>query len=233
MPIPYLQHELFEPNRQLSVGKRIIENIGEAVVIDNFFSFADDISEFLETSWVPSWKNNDKSKNYVDYYDCRIDIPQGPAEFSNQHDYQNIVKDLALSKLGYKCHSEIRPTSFNIFKWINPPESNSIQSYPHQDGTDMLAAVVYLDKKCDGGTAFYSTVDEVDYEEDEDIRFDVGKYAKLEDVVEANFNRCVIYPGHYFHGAYIDNHSSYTHDTWRKTMVMFFPTMRFYNDNTF
>jgi len=227
MTIPYLQHELFEPNPQLSVGKRIIDNVGEVLIIENFFSFADDIELFLEQTWVPSWKNSPTSRNFIDYYDCRLDIPEGRSEYSSQYDYQNLVKDLSLSKLGYKCHSAVSPTSFNVFKWIDPPETNQIQSYPHQDGENMMAAVVYLDKHCDGGTAFYSRFDYPEYGEEKDIRVDIKKYAQLEDVVEASFNRCVIYPGHYIHGAYIHNHNTYTNDNWRKTMVMFFRTMSF------
>lgn len=225
MPVAYQKHQLFALNPQLGVTKRKVEGVGDVVIIENFFAYPDDIALMLEQAWCPSWKNSPTSNNFIDYYDCRYELGRDVGSY-NSTEYQQIVKDLALSKLGIKCHAKEVHTSFNVFQWIDPPKDIGIQMHPHIDGKDVLASIVYLDKFSDGGTAFYSEYqDNPDIPESEDIRFDISKNAKLIDVVEANFNRCVIYPGNFPHGGYINNHNTYTGDNWRLNMVMFMETM--------
>jgi hypothetical protein len=225
MPVPYQKRHLFALNPQLGVTKRKVQGIGDVVIIENFFAYPDDIALMLEQSWVQSWKNSPTSSNFVDYYDCRYELQQDHSGF-NSNEYQQIIRDLAHSKLGIRCHNREVSTSFNVFQWIDPPKDDSIQMKPHIDGREILASIVYLDKFSDGGTAFYSEYEEdASKPEDEDIRYDISKNAKLIDVVEANFNRCVIYPGSFPHGGYISNHNTYTGDNWRLNMVMFMGIM--------
>jgi hypothetical protein len=225
MTVPYQKHQLFALNPQLGVTKRKVEGVGDVVIIENFFAYPDDIALMLEQSWVQSWKNSPTSNNFIDYYDCRYSLDSDVSSYDSA-EYQQIVKDLALSKLGIKCHTREVGTTFNVFQWIDPPKDIGIQMHPHIDGKNVLASIVYLDKFSDGGTAFYSEYqDNPDIPESEDIRYDISKNAELLDIVEANFNRCVIYPGNFPHGGYINNHNTYTGDNWRLNMVMFMETM--------
>ena len=225
MTVPYQKHQLFALNPQLGVTKRKVEGVGDVVIIENFFAYPDDIALMLEHAWCSSWKNSPTSNNFIDYYDCRYSLDRDVSSYDST-EYQQIVKDLALSKLGIKCHAREVGTTFNVFQWIDPPKDIGIQMHPHIDGKNVLASIVYLDKFSDGGTAFYSEYqDNPDIPESEDIRYDISKNAKLLDIVEANFNRCVIYPGNFPHGGYINNHSTYTGDNWRLNMVMFMETM--------
>nr|BCU99777.1 MAG: hypothetical protein CM15mV30_0710 [uncultured marine virus] len=91
----------------------------------------------------------------------------------------------------------------------------------------MIASVIYLnkDKDCNGGTAFYEedNLNEfVGHMEDDNIQVDISQHYTLIDVVKASFNKCVIYPGWWVHGAYIDDHSFYSGNRWRKNQVYFF-----------
>ena len=220
MPVPYLKHELFDLNPNLTVDAGEIEGVGKIVIIENFFKYPDEIKRMLDQSWVTSWKNSPTSKNFVDYYDCRFDLSGDITSFRSDG-YQSLIRELADTELGIRCSNYEVATSFNIFQWLNPPASQHIQSRPHTDGRGLLASIVYLDKYSNGGTAFYTKYKELDYTEEDDIRYDIHKHADLTEVVEANFNRCVIYPGEYPHGAYINDHKIYTGENWRMNMVMF------------
>ena len=220
MPVPYLKHMLFDLNPNLTVDTGEIEGVGKIVIIENFFKYPEEIKRMLDQSWVTSWKNSPTSKNFVDYYDCRFDLSRDITSFRSDG-YQALIRELADTELGIRCNNYEVPTSFNVFQWLNPPASHHIQSRPHIDGRNLLASIVYLDKYSNGGTAFYTKYRELDYTEEDDIRYDIDKHADLTEVVEANFNRCVIYPGQYPHGAYINDHNIYTGENWRMNMVMF------------
>ena len=79
MTFPYLPHNLFKINDNLEVKEN---KLGPFVYysIDNFFKNADHLYNMLVTSYpqatmMPSWQNQTvKSRNFRDYYDCRINI---------------------------------------------------------------------------------------------------------------------------------------------------------------
>jgi|TARA_R100000084_G_C4621857_1_gene133585 hypothetical protein len=211
MTTPYLHSHLFEINDNIVVKDH---NIGgfKYQYIDNFYKRPNDIYNMLSDSWVPNWKINPNSRNFKEYFDCRMDIDirsQGIiGETKTMDTLRKIFKDdtLTCSKI-----------SMNIFSWIIAPKNN-VQFLPHQDPYKNV--LVYLDKEDCGGTAIYQNAEGVEnYDESNDIRHDVSKYKK--DIIQAKFNRCVIFDGNTYHGGYIDDHHKYSNGKWRYNAVYF------------
>lgn len=224
MPIPYFHYELFELNDNLDVQLLKVEGLGHIIQIDDFYKYPDDIHHMLESSYVQSWHNGPGSRNFVDYYDCRLAFQHNPNNHPKEMEYQRLIWDLSKTWLGIDCKKVYSPYMFNLFTWKNVPSSN-IQMYPHIDDTDTLATVTFLDKIEDGGTAFYKEpVDshKIGFEEGDNIQIDINKDADLVGVAPAKFNRCIVYPGWYPHGGYIDNHDRYSEGNWRMNQVNFF-----------
>jgi hypothetical protein len=220
MPTPYLHNELFEPNDILDVD--IYDtNSGKVVVVDNFYKRPDDIHWMLSDTWVEDWKRSDTSRNFKDYYDCRLTIEQN-RNFDSKAQKQ-IWGIIEQTFDDFKLITRDEPLRFNLFKWINTPSSN-IQQYPHMDSQTKFAGIVYLDKFSQGGTAIYDIDNiEIDYVEDDDIRVDIDPFNY--DVIPAEYNRLVLYPGWYMHGGFMTNHKTYT-DNWRMNQVFFWDVNR-------
>lgn len=229
MPTPYFHSELFAPNKLIEVQKCHLEPLGDLLIIDDFYEHADDIHSMLQNSWAPCWKRNRGSRNFVDYYDCRLNFSGNDNNLPREYESQQLIWDLCASQLGYAVRRDPQPYDFNIFKWINTPDEN-IQSYPHVDShgsKEYMACVVYLnkDEDCNGGTAFYGESEvnpDVGKMEGDDIQIDIDKHYTFLDFVPAKYNRAVIYPGSWMHGAYIEDHKFYTDDRWRMNQVYFF-----------
>lgn len=230
-PTPYFHYELFELNDSINVTTKTIEGLGDIVIIDDFYKHPDDIHLFLRDQWVQAWKSGPNSVNFKEYYDCRLSFQHNVNNHPRECESQRLIWDLTARKLGYIPQKIFQPYNFNYFRWINPPQSKDIQSYPHQDDDNMIASVIYLnrDEDTNGGTAFYAETEvnpEVGVMEQDDLRVDISKNYTLLDVVPAKFNRCVIYPGWFMHGAYIEDHTFYMQDDsidrWRINQVYFF-----------
>lgn len=229
MPTPYSYDELFEPNEILDVDV-VATSRGPVVIVDNFYKNPDDINWMLSQAWAQDFKRGDNGRNFIDYYDCRLNIQ------NNKH-FDDKVQQSIWNIIG-QCFDEFKvvkkeePLRFNLFKWINTPEYN-IQHYPHTDHWSKVAGIIYLDKIEEGGTAIYNVGDEnrlqiediIGYTEDEDIRVDIESLSYEYDVIPAVFNRLVVYPGWYMHGGFITNHKAYTND-WRMNQVFFWDASR-------
>ena len=226
-PYPYFSDVVFEPNPDAKVGRIQVDGLVSMFIIDDFYRHPEIIHEMLQNSWVHAWKWEPNSKNFVDYYDCRhvikkIDYPD--RSFSSP--YSRLWSIIA-ENMGYVCENVEPDYEFNFFKWINVPGQN-IQSYPHQDSRiedPRIAGLIYLnkDEDCNGGTAFYhdnAVNPDVGVMEKHDIQVDVDKHYNIAGLVESKFNRCIIYPGWWMHGAYIEDHNFYT-DKWRINQVFF------------
>ena len=101
------------------------------------------------------------------------------------------------------------------------------QHYPHidskldmPDNCSTLNMLVYLDKEEDGGTAVYDG-EWITNDENMNVLYPVEERFNIRTMIKAKFNRCVIFPGNYMHGAWIDNYNKYI-DNWRFTQVTFF-----------
>jgi len=211
MTTPFLLHDLYEINDSSEIAKGKAGN-HEYLYIDNFYKNGEQIYKMLKETWVPNWKLHKDTKNFKKYYDCRLQIPLTNYGVDKEHKTINTLKNM-LNLHDHYCDS-IR---FNIFQWIDVP-SSIIQFRPHKD--DSFNILVYLDKKCSGGTAIYEDMPQDLIDEEIDIRFDTSN-TKF-DIIPAKFNRCVIFNGRLPHGGYIKNHNNYINDNWRYNSIYFF-----------
>ena len=212
MITPVIFDELFEFNDGLTP-----EFHDGVVYIDNVYKNYEDIHNMLNNSHVPRWKNSPSSKNFKDYYDCRVVLSD---RYGNYH---NRIESLGqLIRYFYNVESDIAftnsPYEFNFFSNINIGVSNNLQHHPHSDG--IFNVVVYLDKISSGGTAIYPEIKELYNNEQENLLFDISNYSK--NIIKAKPNRMVIFKGKKYHGGYIENHDSYVGNNWRINQVMFF-----------
>lgn len=227
MPTPYIHDELFEPNDITDVD--IYETCGgKIVIVDNFYKHPDDINWMLSQAWAQDFKRGENSRNFKDYYDCRLTIENNRSfEDKAQQQIWTIIEQCFDD---FKLVKKEEPLRFNLFKWINTPEQ-SIQHYPHTDAWTKCAGIIYLDKHNQGGTAFYDVdgrtqiEDEIGYIEEQDLQVDIETLGYPYDVVPAEFNRLVLYPGWYMHGGFMTSHRTYT-DNWRMNQVFFWDVNR-------
>jgi hypothetical protein len=222
MTIAFRHDDLFEVNSQLSTQRMTVDGLGDIAVIDNFYKFPWEINTMLEDSWSQLWKTNDKSRNGIDYFDCRLMFQGFDTGSTYQYDAQRLIQDVSRIRLGIELKDEPAPYAFNNFTNVKIPDEG-MQMYPHVDGNDMVAAVIYLDPIEDGGTAFYrqAEMQDIGYDESDNVLVDVENHYDVAGVVPAKFNRCVIYPSWYMHGGWINDHAKYSKNQWRRTQVYF------------
>lgn len=229
MPVPFLFHELFEPQARLHAETMHIAGMGDIVIIDDFYRAPHAICDMLAGTPAPPWKLAPGSRNFQDYHDCRLTL-SAHRKLYDKRDLlgQILLRQTIQAKLGLSISPRRHDFSFNLFQWINPP-AQAYQHYPHHDGPDKVAAIIYLNPEADsnGGTAFYRNdpaglTDRIGYSEEADIKVDVGKHCEIATVVPALFNRCILFPGWFLHGGYMENHDFYTGERWRINQVYFF-----------
>lgn len=230
---PFLFHEVFATQGKLHAATRTIAGLGDILVIDDFYKDPDGICALLQNSALPPWKMTARSRNYRDYYDCRLTIP-AHHDFYDPRDVlgQAALWQIIRAKLGVSIKPMRYDFSFNMFQWLNPPAQN-YQLFPHIDGEDIIGVIIYLNREADpgGGTAFYrddpsAGPDLIGYAEHDDAKVDIEAHCELLDVVPGKFNRCVVFPGRFPHGAYIGQHDFYTDGRWRINQVYFFKITR-------
>ena len=200
---------------------------GFCITIDDFYENAEDLYQHLLGRDYPMWKYNPESptRNGIDYYDCRIVDKVGHPTRIYESEHQRIL-DLCRRFFHKGHYNWSRLYEFNCFKTgeITDPK---YQHYPHIDSSlDMpdncstLNMLVYLDKEEDGGTAVYDG-EWITNDENMNVLFPVEERFNINRIIKAKFNRCVIFPGNYMHGAWIDNYDKYK-ENWRFTQVTFF-----------
>lgn len=220
MPTPYLPQDLFKLNPELSITVEEIDGLGPVVIVDDFYQYATDIEHILSRAWVPSFKYMKGTRNFIDYYDCRLNIVTTPNDDEYYMQSQRFIFNAISKYFDVTPEDKELDYHFNFFKWINVPESSDIQLYPHRDSFRNMASVIYLNNTSHKhGTAFYTKSD-ISHD-DIDMRVNIKESAELVKVIDAKFNRCIIYPGWYTHGAYIYNHKDFTGKCWRYNQVYF------------
>lgn len=207
-------------DEMFAINDGLIPEFHDGVIyVDNFYKNYEDIYEMLNSSWVPNWKMCQKSKNFVDYYDCRYTIQN--TNFGESFEIK-IWSLIQLISYYFKDDRQINigcsNYNFNFFKNIKTNVNNSLQHHPHVDV--FYNALVYLDKQCSGGTAIYPEIDNLENDEASCLLFDVSNISK--EVIQAKPNRLVIFDGKKYHGGYIEDHNAYTGENWRINQVMFF-----------
>lgn len=200
---------------------------GLVLTIDNFYENADEIHDSLMSRRFPLWKYNSErnSRNGIDYKDCRIiDNIGHPSRkyFADMDRILHLCKQY-WHKGDYQWDNVYE---FNVFQPIKE-YSKEYQHFPHIDSSfdtpdkySTLNMLVYLDKVEDGGTAVYEG-EWITNDERFNLMYPVEEIFTVERVIEAKFNRCVIFPGNRLHGAYINDYSKYTGDNWRISQVRF------------
>ena len=211
---PVIYDELFETNS----GATPVFQDG-VVYIDNFYKNYEDIYRMVSNMSVPRWKHTPGTRNFIDYYDCRIRLGNTYYGESYHNRIQSIGKVIQ-HFFNEKAQIQITDTDFefNCYKNIRRGIPNNLQHFPHVDWK--YNALVYIDKVSSGGTAFYPKLKKLVNQEEKNLLHDVGEYEKV--VVEAKPNRLVMFKGDIYHGGYIEDHDAYTGENWRINQVMFF-----------
>ena len=200
---------------------------GFCLTIGDFYENAEDLYQHLTNRDYPMWKYNPESptRNGVDYYDCRIVDKVGHPTRIYETEHQRIL-DVCRRYWHKGDYNWSRLYEINCFKTgdITNPR---FQHYPHidskldtPDNCATLNMLVYLDKEEDGGTAVYDG-EWITNDENMNVLYPVEERFNIRTMIKAKFNRCVIFPGNYMHGAWIDNYNKYI-DNWRFTQVTFF-----------
>jgi hypothetical protein len=200
---------------------------GFCLTIDDFYENAEDLYQHLTNRDYPMWKYNPESptRNGIDYYDCRIVDKVGHPTRIYETEHQRIL-DVCRRYWHKGEYNWSRLYEFNCFK-TGEITNSRFQHYPHIDSKlDMpdncatLNMLVYLDKEEDGGTAVYDG-EWITNDENMNVLYPVEERFNIRTMIKAKFNRCVIFPGNYMQGAWIDNYNKYI-DNWRFTQVTFF-----------
>lgn len=218
----FVLDELFKFNSNF-----IADFDGEVLTIDNFYEDPDTLYEWIKNRDYPMWKYNTErnTRNGIDYNDCRITdkIAHPTRIYENEMERVVNICRRYFHTGGYDWQ---RIYEFNCFQTLSVFDKN-IQHYPHTDSElstpdneSTLNMIVYMDKEEDGGTAIYEGT-WLSNDEHLNVLFPVLDRFELRRVVPAKFNRCVIFPGNRIHGAWIDDYSKYTGDSWRYSQVNF------------
>lgn len=210
MPVPFIVEELFalNPNSQIIYHENW-------VCIDDFYQNFEQIQNMFEYMPVESWKMSKWSRNFKDYYDCR------PA-FANWEPPKEMI-DARLEPLnklignlvGWNDVAIEKSLAFNVFKHKKTNVPVTMQHHPHYD-KNMVNMLIYIDKHANGGTALYENQN-VTNKEGANLIVDISKFT-IKEIIPAKPNRCVIFPGDYLHGAYIEDNDVYFNN-WRITQA--------------
>ncbi len=221
-------YELFAVNFNAHVN---VITVGQekhsVVIIDDFYLNPTDVRNFFLHTPVPVWKENLKSRNFKDYYDCRqsIELPFGFAPLLEV--LSQTVKDV----FGIHVSFPLRAVS-NVFQLIRPQPKDTT-AFPHVDASPNASqhrpvnVIVYLNTKSEsrGGTALYRHLETrresiplekraYDHFNKKYLRIhgaaedgqtywcQYKKYWEPFHLIPMKFNRLAIFPSQIFHGAW-------------------------------
>lgn len=210
MPSPFITEHLFEINKDITVTIN-----KDHVIIDNYYKNYDDINAFFENAQVESWKMSERSRNFIDYYDCRYMIKNW---FPDENLMQKRLGTIHQLIHDFTGKTEIyvqKGLEFNLFRHRRKSISQNLQHHPHYDG-GMYNYLTYIDPHCSGGTAIYENID-IENKEADNLLVDISNYT-LKHVIPAKPNRTIIFNGELLHAAYIENNDVY-YDNWRITQA--------------
>jgi hypothetical protein len=243
---PFRPEEAFAVNNEIDIEIVTIEGTDNQVVIaDDFYKNPDTVRQIILNTPYPIWKDQPDTRNFIDYYDCRQSLNLtyiAP---------QLAVKQIAEQFLHIAVNAPAQTFNTNLFKLLTEQPANS-QPYPHDDG-NLLAALVMLntEAECSGGTAFYRCksprLDRMpaDPERHREVHerifsgdnYETGshyfmenyeKYWEVLGVVPMKFNRMLVYPGVFFHGAWHEQNAF--SDCYRINQVMFIGDVTYDSD---
>lgn len=204
-PISNLEHLL-----EVNPDYKIVSADNGFIVIDDWYKNFDELQDFLYNSNPSMW-----TPKTDDWFDGKLFL-------AHHHTAEKI-------ELLIKEHFNInvvlsypRFIDFNYFTLYKKQNKGNVYQHPHFD-KHPLSAVIYMDKICDGGTAWYN----IDYKKWEHDIFivDLETYenkVKYIPTTEINSkpNRMVIGYGGELHSGYFNDINSYLNE-WRITQVIF------------
>lgn len=213
---PFLHDEVFCPSDKYEVRQETLDNGMPLLIVDNYFKNFEALQEIVNNTPAGNWKMWGESRNFKDYYDCRISFTAKQEKLF-----------LDTSKLIHANFNTItshnNPTiDVNWFKQINNKRADF--AFPHHDQVDnrqQFTCLVYLNDTMtsSGGTAFFKLKEgEVAGVETGQDYWPEGEQNKWEmvDYIEMVPNRLIIFPAHYYHAAY---HPANYFDAARLTLV--------------
>ena len=213
MIIPFDCEDVFELNNDLHP-----QFDGEVIIIDNIFKNFQNILNLCYNTPVEKWKNSPNSRNFKDYYDCRLVFNN---HFPNYEKLNNRLQSLLTIASDYfNPEGDLTSNSkfyFNYFKHKKLNVPDNFQHYPHKDLN--YNCVFYIDPHNNGGTALYEDLN-ISHKEEDNIFYDISNL-KMKQLIYSIPNRCAIFPGNVLHGGYIKNHNKYYYN-WRINLVHFF-----------
>lgn len=213
MIFPFIPEDLFELNDNLN--PQFKDNV---IIIDDVFKNFEDITNLCYNTPVEPWKFAPSTRNFKDYYDCRLSI-QNYFPLPNK-----INKRLYTLKsiISYFFNLETSPNfhkslDFNYFKHKKLNIPTNYQFQPHTDDSS-YNCIFYIDPYENGGTAIYEQSNIKDNEHI-NLFYDISNLT-IKTLIPSKPNRCAIFQSNLLHGGYIQNHDVYYKD-WRINLVNF------------
>jgi hypothetical protein len=203
---PFIYNKLFEVNKGLH-GEVIFFENKKVLFVDNFFKNFADIQNTIAQFPPGDWKYAEPTKNYVDYFDCKIMLV--PPENTN---FLHIAKDMI--KQQYEADTEVKGhVHVNWFKQIKEKQNN--YAWPHDDeyipDVKLYTCLVYLNSKetSSGGTVFFNNV--TPNTNNECIDYWGADPKCWQEIGHINMvpNRIVVFPSEYWHAAYHPDNAFY------------------------
>jgi hypothetical protein len=151
---PFIFDQLFRLNQNLVAPK--VTSLGEIplVVIEDVLQDPQGVRETIGRSPATNWGYPEGTRNFVDYYDCRLRFPVFPPVgliALAQHAIQ--------ARFKVSVAPQLPAIDVNWFMQIGAKPAN--HACPHQDaliaGKQTFTCLVYLNSpgECSGGTAFF------------------------------------------------------------------------------
>jgi len=214
---PFLHQKIFEISKNIDVTQKQIDNM-KITIAENLFKNFEDLRELVLNSRPGNWKLSiNNSRNYKDYYDCRLSFP------SLQHQLYDTTKKIINHVYQKNTKHMDKTIEVNWFKQIKNKKANF--ATPHSDqvfNSQMYTCLIYLNskKESSGGTAFFKHKElniHNDFFDENFKNFNLQhqdaiengqnywpneKYWELTSYIEMNPNRLIIFPSDYFHAAY-------------------------------
>ena len=220
MIIPFDVEDLVEINPECKVSSN-----ETFICIDDFYKNFDDIYSTLHNTSVERWKGCDTTRNFIDYYDCRLFLKNNSPK-PKIHDRYGFLFKVLKEQWNIDTNKYYFPDGimvFNYFKHNKKNINNKFQHHPHVDSS-AFNIITYIDSFTNGGTAIYSNDTtlrgDTTLQNREHINLleDISKL-KIEHIIPAKPNRCVIFKSDLIHGAYIEDNNIYFYN-WRINQLL-------------